>query len=281
MRQLKIIDSPTFRTTQSLAKYLVDISRIPTLSIVEEEELARKMRKGDKKAKDKLIQANLRFVVSVAKQYQHRGLPLLDLINEGNIGLIKAADRFDETRGFKFISYAVWWIRQSITDALTEQGHVVDLPANQISVLNKINKFSAEFEQKHLRKPIISEIAEGIDIPERKIRHLMDMKQISIDAPLFEDSDELSYADTLAAEEEPHQDSTSLSIDIKRVIEKTLNNKETYVVKHLFGLDCQPRTLEELSKELNLTREGVRLLKERALRKLNKSNNNILKKYVA
>ena len=281
MRQLKIIDSPTFRTTQSLAKYLVDISRIPTLSIVEEEELARKMRKGDKKAKDKLIQANLRFVVSVAKQYQHRGLPLLDLINEGNIGLIKAADRFDETRGFKFISYAVWWIRQSITDALTEQGHVVDLPANQISVLNKINKFSAEFEQKHLRKPIISEIAEGIDIPERKIRHLMDMKQISIDAPLFEDSDELSYADTLAAEEEPHQDSASLSIDIKRVIEKTLNNKETYVVKHLFGLDCQPCTLEELSKELNLTREGVRLLKERALRKLNKSNNNILKKYVA
>ena len=281
MRQLKIIDSPTFRTTESLAKYLVDISRIPTLSIVEEEELARKMRKGDKKAKDKLIQANLRFVVSVAKQYQHRGLPLLDLINEGNIGLIKAADRFDETRGFKFISYAVWWIRQSITDALTEQGHVVDLPANQISVLNKINKFSAEFEQKHLRKPIISEIAEGIDIPERKIRHLMDMKQISIDAPLFEDSDELSYADTLAAEEEPHQDSASLSIDIKRVIEKTLNNKETYVVKHLFGLDCQPRTLEELSKELNLTREGVRLLKERALRKLNKSNNNILKKYVA
>ena len=281
MRQLKITDSPTFRTTQSLAKYLVDISRIPTLSVIEEEKLVRSMKKGDKKAKDKLIQANLRFVVSVAKQYQHRGLPLLDLINEGNIGLIKAADRFDETRGFKFISYAVWWIRQSITDALTEQGHVVDLPANQISVLNKINKFSAEFEQKHLRKPIISEIAEGIGIPERKIRHLMDMKQISIDAPLFEDSDELSYADTLAAEEEPHQDSASLSIDIKRVIEKTLNNKETYVVKHLFGLDCQPRTLEELSKELNLTREGVRLLKERALRKLNKSNNNILKKYVA
>ena len=281
MRQLKIIDSPTFRTTESLAKYLVDISRIPRLSVIEEEELARKMRKGDKKAKDKLIQANLRFVVSVAKQYQHRGLPLLDLINEGNIGLIKAADRFDETRGFKFISYAVWWIRQSITDALTEQGHVVDLPANQISVLNKINKFNLEFEQKHLRKPIISEVAEGIDIPERKIRHLMDMKQISIDAPLFEDSDELSYADTLAAEEEPHQDSASLSIDIKRVIEKTLNNKETYVVKHLFGLGCQPRTLEELSKELNLTREGVRLLKERALRKLNKSNNNILKKYVA
>ena len=283
MRQLKITKSITNRESASLDKYLQEIGREELVSPEEEVELAQRIRKGDQVALEKLTRANLRFVVSVAKQYQNQGLSLPDLINEGNLGLIKAAEKFDETRGFKFISYAVWWIRQSILQALAEQSRIVRLPLNQVGSLNKINKALGKFEQEHERQPSTEELAEMIDIPTDKIADTLRVsgRHVSVDAPFVEGEDN-SLLDVLPNDDSPMADkgltNESLSIEIERALQ-ILTGREREIIKSFFGIGCQEMTLEEIGERLDLTRERVRQIKEKA--KLKKpSASKLLKSYL-
>lgn len=285
MRQLKITKSITNRESDSLEKYLQEIGREEMVTIDEEIELAQKIKKGDRKALEKLTKANLRFVVSVAKQYQNQGLSLPDLINEGNMGLIKAAEKFDETRGFKFISYAVWWIRQSILQAIAEQSRIVRLPLNQVGSVNKINRLLSKFEQENERKPSIGELSECTDMPEDKIDDALKIqsKHVSVDAPIY-DGEDSSMLDTMISDDTPMADKTlvmeSLRAEIKRVLSK-LKDKEKNVVEAFFGIGQPEMTLEEIGEKYGLTRERVRQIKEKAIRKLrNSTNNQFLKAYL-
>ena len=273
MRQLKITKSITNRESASLDKYLQEIGREDLITVEEEVELAQRIRNGDRIALEKLTRANLRFVVSVAKQYQNQGLSLPDLINEGNLGLIKAAEKFDETRGFKFISYAVWWIRQSILQALAEQTRIVRLPLNQVGSLNKINKAFSKFEQENERRPSPEELAEQLDIPVDKIADTMKVsgRHISVDAPFVEGEDN-SLLDVMINDDSPNADrvliNESLSKEIERVLTNTLSDREKDIVKKFFGIGVTEMTLEEIGDEFGLTRERVRQIKEKAIRKL-------------
>ena len=288
MRQLKIQKSITNRSSEALDKYLVEIGRAPLISIDEEIELAQKIKKGGpegERAKDKLVTANLRFVVSVAKQYQNQGLSLPDLINEGNLGLIKAAEKFDETRGFKFISYAVWWIRQSILQAIAEQSRIVRLPLNQVGSVNKINRMLNKFEQEHERRPSIEEIAEHIDLPQDKIEDAMKVnsRHVSVDAP-FVDGEENSLLDVLINDDSPMADRTlvmeSLREEINRALQR-LNERERNIIEAFFGINQPEMTLEEIGDKYGLTRERVRQIKEKAIRRLRHSTKNkFLKSYL-
>lgn len=272
MRQLKISKSITNRESASLDKYLQEIGREELVSPEEEVELAQKIRNGDQQALEKLTKANLRFVVSVAKQYQNQGLSLPDLINEGNLGLIKAAEKFDETRGFKFISYAVWWIRQSILQALAEQSRIVRLPLNQVGSLNKINKAVSRFEQENERQPSSDELAEMIDIPTDKISDTLKVsgRHVSVDAP-FQEGEDNSLLDVLPDAESPNADRSlvdeSLATEIERTL-STLNPREAEIIKAFYGIGCQEMTLEEIGERFGLTRERVRQIKEKAIRRL-------------
>lgn len=285
MRQLKISKSITNRESASLDKYLQEIGHEELLSVDEEVELAQKIRKGDRRALERLTRANLRFVVSVAKQYQNQGLSLPDLINEGNVGLIKAAEKFDETRGFKFISYAVWWIRQSILQAIAEQSRIVRLPLNQVGSVNKINRELNKFEQEHERRPSVDEIADRIDLPEDKIEEAMKVnnRHVSMDAP-FVDGEDNSLLDVLADNDMPMADKAlvqeSLRKEIDRAIE-LLNDREQKVVRAFFGIGAPEMTLEEIGEKYNLTRERVRQIKEKAIRRLrHNTKNKLLKTYL-
>lgn len=284
MRQLKISTSITTRS-ETLDKYLQDISRQPMISVNEEVELAQRIRQGDRVALEKLTLANLRFVVSVAKQYQNQGMSLSDLINEGNIGLLKAAEKFDETRGFKFISYAVWWIRQSILQALAEQSRNIRLPLNQVGLLNKISKESALFEQLHERRPTADELSDILDIPAEKIDEALSHSgsPLSVDAP-FEEGESNSLLDVLPSGDTPTTDKSlmneSLATEIDRAL-STLSEREKEILQMLFGIGCQEMTLEEIGDHFGLTRERVRQVKEKALRRLrNTSRSTLLKTYL-
>ncbi len=286
MRQLKIIKSITNRETASLDKYLQDIGKEELISAEEEVLLAQRIRQGDQKALDKLCKANLRFVVSVAKQYQNQGLSLPDLINEGNLGLIKAAQRFDETRGFKFISYAVWWIRQSILQALAEQSRIVRLPLNQVGSLNKIKKESSRLEQKYERTPSSDEIADSLEIPEYKIDAALKIstRYISMDAPLSEDED-MKFIDIFVDEDTPVTDAGLMRESLAREIQRslsTLTEKERDVVNLYYGIGMNHGlTLEEIGAKFDLTRERVRQIKEKAIRRLkHTSRSKLLKSYL-
>ena len=285
MRQLKISKSFTNRESASLDKYLQEIGHEELLSVEEEVELAQKIKKGDRRALERLTRANLRFVVSVAKQYQNQGLSLPDLINEGNVGLIKAAEKFDETRGFKFISYAVWWIRQSILQAIAEQSRIVRLPLNQVGSVNKINRELNKFEQEHERRPSVDEIADRIDLPEDKIEEAMkaNNRHVSMDAP-FVDGEDNSLLDVLADNNMPMADKAlvqeSLRKEIDRAIE-LLNDREQKVVRAFFGIGSPEMTLEEIGDKYNLTRERVRQIKEKAIRRLrHNTKSKLLKSYL-
>jgi len=285
MRQLKITKSITNRESESLEKYLQEIGREDLLSTDEEVELAQRIRKGDRKALDKLTKANLRFVVSVAKQYQNQGLSLPDLINEGNLGLIKAAEKFDETRGFKFISYAVWWIRQSILQAIAEQSRIVRLPLNQVGSVNKINRMLNKFEQENERRPSVDEISEQIDLPEDKVGEAMlaNTRHVSVDAP-FVDGEDNSLLDVLVNDDAPLADCQlvleSLREEISNVLQ-TLNDRERCVIKAFYGIGEPEMTLEEIGNKYGLTRERVRQIKEKAIRRLrNNTKNQLLKSYL-
>ena len=286
MRQLKITKQVTNRDTLSLDKYLHEIGKVELLSAEEEVELAKKIKKGDRNSLDTLIKSNLRFVVSVAKQYQNQGLSLPDLINEGNLGLIKAAERFDETRGFKFISYAVWWIRQSILQALAEQSRIVRLPLNKIGSINKINKAYATLEQEHERAPSAEEISELLDMSESDVKESMKNsgRHVSMDAPLVEGEDSNLY-DVLNTGESPSPDgelmTESLRIEIERALQ-TLTPREADLIRLYFGLNgAHPMTLEEIGETFDLTRERVRQIKEKAIRRLkHTSRSKILKSYI-
>ena len=285
MRQLKITKSITKRESASLDKYLQEIGHEELLSVEEEVELAGRIRKGDRKALEKLTKANLRFVVSVAKQYQNQGLSLPDLINEGNLGLIKAAEKFDETRGFKFISYAVWWIRQSILQAIAEQSRIVRLPLNQVGSVNKINRALNKFEQEHERRPSVNEIAETTDLPEDKIADAMNAntRHVSVDAP-FVDGDDNSLLDILANNDAPMADNElvkqSLQTEISRALQ-LLNERERNIIEAFFGINQPELTLEEIGNKYGLTRERVRQIKEKAIRRLrNHTKNKMLKAYL-
>ena len=285
MRQLKITKSITNRESASLDKYLQEIGREELVTPDEEVELAQRIRKGDQEALEKLTRANLRFVVSVAKQYQNQGLSLPDLINEGNLGLIKAAEKFDETRGFKFISYAVWWIRQSILQALAEQSRIVRLPLNQVGSLNKINKALGKFEQEYERQPSNEELAEMIDIPKDKISDTLRVgsRHVSVDAPFVEGEDN-SLLDVLSNDDSPSADKTlvneSLNTEIERAL-STLTDREREIIKSFFGIGCQEMTLEEIGERFGLTRERVRQIKEKAIRRLKSpSRSKLLKSYL-
>ena len=284
MRQLKISTSITTRS-ETLDKYLQDISRQPMISVNEEVELAQRIRQGDRVALEKLTCANLRFVVSVAKQYQNQGMSLSDLINEGNIGLLKAAEKFDETRGFKFISYAVWWIRQSILQALAEQSRNIRLPLNQVGLLNKISKESAQFEQRYERRPTSEELSDILDIPAEKIDEALNHSgsSLSIDAP-FEEGESNSLLDVLPSGDTPTTDKSlmneSLATEIDRAL-STLTDREKEILQMLFGIGCQEMTLEEIGNHFGLTRERVRQVKEKALRRLRStSRSTLLKTYL-
>ncbi|NUM30972.1 MAG: RNA polymerase sigma factor RpoD/SigA [Bacteroidetes bacterium] len=286
MRQLKISKQFTNRENKSLDKYLNEISKVPMIDAQEEVELARRIREGDQAALEKLVNANLRFVVSVSKQYQNQGLTLGDLINEGNLGLIKAAKRFDETRGFKFISYAVWWIRQSILQALADQSRIVRLPLNKVGSIGRISAMAAKLEQQHEREPTAEEIAQALDIPLIEVENALRSagRHLSIDAPLTEGEDN-TLLGVLDSNDEPRPDATliseSLQKEISRVI-STLSDKERDVLKYYYGLDGGPtHTLEDISEKVGLTRERVRQIKEKALRRLRKSSKSkILKSYL-
>ncbi|MGM9621155.1 MAG: RNA polymerase sigma factor RpoD/SigA [Bacteroidaceae bacterium] len=275
MRQLKITNSITSRESQSLDRYLQEISREPLLTVEEEVILAQRIHKEDRSALDRLVRSNLRFVVSVAKQYQNQGLTLPDLINEGNMGLIKAAEKFDETRGFKFISYAVWWIRQSILQALAEQSRIVRLPLNQVSAVSRITKAITRFEQQHERKPSAEELSEMVDEMPEKINDSMRAsgRHVSVDAPFAEDEGNtlLDIMSTDAPSTDRKMMDISLSTEIERVLD-TLEKREKEIVKMSFGINHQEMTLEEISAKFGLTRERVRQIKEKALRKLRGSD---------
>jgi RNA polymerase primary sigma factor len=264
---------------------LQEIGREPLIPVDEEVELARRIRNGDRAALEKLVKANLRFVVSVAKQYQNQGLSLPDLIDEGNLGLIKAAEKFDETRGFKFISYAVWWIRQSILQALAEQSRIVRLPLNQVGSLNKINKAYQRFEQEHERKPSAEELAELLDIPVDKIADTLKMsgRQVSVDAPFVEGEDN-SLIDVMVNEDSPNADHTLINESLSREIDRalaTLTPREADIIRKFFGIGVPEKTLEEIGIEFHLTRERVRQIKEKAIRRLKASSRSrILKTYL-
>ena len=285
MRQLKITKSITNRESASLDKYLQEIGKEDLITVEEEVELAQRIRKGDQKALEKLTRANLRFVVSVAKQYQNQGLSLPDLINEGNLGLIKAAEKFDETRGFKFISYAVWWIRQSILQALAEQSRIVRLPLNQVGSLNKINKAFSRFEQENERRPSPEELADSLDLPAEKVADTLRVsgRHISVDAPFVEGEDN-SLLDVLGNDDSPIADRTlineSLSTEVERAL-STLTERERDIIKLFFGINTQEMTLEEIGEKFGLTRERVRQIKEKAIRRLrHSSRSKLLKTYL-
>jgi RNA polymerase primary sigma factor len=287
MRQLKITKSITNRESQSLDKYLQDIGREELITAEEEVELARKIKAGDQKALEKLTKANLRFVVSVAKQYQNQGLTLPDLINEGNLGLIKAAQKFDETRGFKFISYAVWWIRQSILQALAEQARIVRLPLNQVGSLNKINKAFSRLEQEYERAPSADELAEALEVPEEKIKESLNVagRHVSVDAPLSTNEDGGTLIDVMINIESERTDSGLMNESLQREIERslsTLTDKEREIIRLFFGIGMNHGlTLEEIGSKFNLTRERVRQIKEKAIRRLrHSSRNKLLKTYL-
>ena len=285
MRQLKITKSITNRESASLDKYLQEIGHEELLSTDEEVELAQRIRKGDREALERLTKANLRFVVSVAKQYQNQGLGLADLINEGNLGLIKAAERFDETRGFKFISYAVWWIRQSILQALAEQIRIVRLPLNQVGSVNKINRALNRFEQENERKPSINEIAQSVDLPEDKIADAMKIngRHISVDAPLS-DGDETSLLDVMANTDTPETDNLLLTESLQEEITTALNTlkeRERNVIKAFYGIGQPEMTLDEIGSTYGLTRERVRQIREKAIRHLRQNTKSkVLKAYL-
>jgi RNA polymerase primary sigma factor len=285
MRQLKITKSITNRESASLDKYLQEIGREDLTTVEEEVELAQAIKKGDREALDKLTRANLRFVVSVAKQYQNQGLSLPDLINEGNLGLIKAAEKFDETRGFKFISYAVWWIRQSILQALAEQSRIVRLPLNQVGSLNKINKAFQKFEQENERRPSAEELAEELDVPVEKVSDSLKVsgRHVSMDAPFVEGEDN-SLLDVLVNDEAPAADETLMRESLQKEIERalsTLTERESDIIKMFFGIGCQEMTLEEIGDKFQLTRERVRQIKEKAIRRLRQDSRcKLLKSYL-
>ena len=285
MRQLKITKSITNRESASLDKYLQEIGREDLITVEEEVELAQAIKKGDRAALEKLTRANLRFVVSVAKQYQNQGLSLPDLINEGNVGLIKAAEKFDETRGFKFISYAVWWIRQSILQAIAEQSRLVRLPLNQVGSVNKITRELNKFEQEHERKPSVDEIAERVDLPEDKIADAMkaNSRHVSMDAPIAdgEDSSMIDFLSGDSSNTDRELAIESLKAEVSRIL-KLLTDKEQKVLRAFFGIDGSPEmTLDEIGEKYNLTRERVRQIKEKALRRLrHNTKNKLLKSYL-
>ena len=274
MRQLKITKSITNRESASLDKYLQEIGREDLITVEEEVELAQAIKRGDRRALEKLTRANLRFVVSVAKQYQNQGLSLPDLINEGNLGLIKAAEKFDETRGFKFISYAVWWIRQSILQALAEQSRIVRLPLNQVGSLNKISKAFSKFEQENERRPSPEELADELDIP---------VDNISVDAPFVEGEDN-SLLDVLVNDDAPIADRSLMNESLAKEIDRalaTLTERECEIIKMFFGIGCQEMTLEEIGDKFGLTRERVRQIKEKAIRRLRQgTRSKLLKSYL-
>ena len=285
MRQLKITKSITNRESASLDKYLQEIGKEDLITVEEEVELAQRIKKGDQEALEKLTKANLRFVVSVAKQYQNQGLSLPDLINEGNLGLIKAAEKFDETRGFKFISYAVWWIRQSILQALAEQSRIVRLPLNQVGSLNKINKAFARFEQENERTPSPEELASALDLPKEKVTDTLRVsgRHVSVDAP-FSDGEDNSLLDVLVNSDSPIADrgliNESLGTEVERAL-STLTDRERDIIKYFFGIGCSEMTLEEIGEKFGLTRERVRQIKEKAIRRLRHSTRSkLLKSYL-
>lgn len=289
MRQLKIQKSITNRSSEALDKYLVEIGREPLVGIEEEIELAQAIRKGGvagERAKEKLVKANLRFVVSVAKQYQHQGLSLTDLIDEGNIGLVKAAEKFDETRGFKFISYAVWWIRQSILQAIAEQSRIVRLPLNQVGALSKINNEISKFEQENMRKPSVAELAAITNIDEEKIEQSIkaDNHHMSIDAP-FQDDDDNSMVDVMESGDDSRTDRLvdfeSMAQELDNVLRKVLKEREVIILRECFGIGCHEKGLEEIGSEMGLTRERVRQIREKSILKVRESGYaHILMKYL-
>ncbi|MBQ7191673.1 MAG: RNA polymerase sigma factor RpoD/SigA [Paludibacteraceae bacterium] len=285
MRQLKITKSITNRESASLDKYLQEIGREDLITVEEEVELAGRIRNGDRAALEKLTRANLRFVVSVAKQYQNQGLSLPDLITEGNIGLIKAAEKFDETRGFKFISYAVWWIRQSILQALAEQARIVRLPLNQVGSINKINKALQRFEQLHERRPSAEELAEELDIPVEKIAETLKMsgRHVSVDAPFVEGEDN-SLIDVMVNEDSPNADRGLINESLSKEIDRALSGltpREAEIIRKFFGIGTPEKTLEEIGVDLHLTRERVRQIKEKSIRKLlTGPRSNVLRTYL-
>ncbi len=287
MRQLKITKQVTNRETKSLNNYLQDVSKIDLITAEEEVELAQRIQKGDDRALNELTRANLRFVISVAKQYQNQGLSLSDLINEGNVGLVKAARRFDETRGFKFISYAVWWIRQSILQAIAEHARTVRLPLNKIGEISKINKAIVYLQQVHERKPTPSEIAKHLDISIEKVKiSLMNVnRSLSMDAPFAEGENDNNLYDVLSSSESPKPDrelmQESLSIEINRALD-TLTEKEAEVVRLNYGLGNEPAmTLQEIGDIFDLSRERVRQIREKAIKRLrHTSKSKILMKYL-
>jgi len=286
MRQLKIIKQVTNRETVSLDKYLHEIGKVDLLSPDEEVNLARKLKEGDEEALNRLVKANLRFVVSVAKQYQNQGLSLPDLINEGNLGLIKAAQRFDETRGFKFISYAVWWIRQSILQALAEQARIVKLPLNKIGSINKVNKAFMELEQRYEREPSVEELSEILELASDDIKEALrsSNRHVSMDAPLTSDDDSNLY-DVMLSQDSPSPDRGLLNDSLRKEIERalaTLTPREANIIRLYFGLNGKhPHTLEEIGEEFDLTRERVRQIKEKAIKRLKQTTRSkILKSYL-
>lgn len=290
MRQLKIQKSITNRNSEALDKYLVEIGRAPMISIDEEIELAQIIRKGGRageRAKNRLVEANLRFVVSVAKQYQHQGLTLTDLIDEGNIGLIKAAERFDETRGFKFISYAVWWVRQSILQAIAEQSRIVRLPLNQVGSLNKVNQEINKFEQENLRKPSVQEISDRTGVDEDKIAQSMMASghHVSIDAPFGSDDDDNAMVDVMSSGDDSRTDKgvdhESMAQELRAVLDKVLKERERKILCACYGIGETEKGLEEICDKMGLTRERVRQIREKSITKLRESGNiKILAKYL-
>ena len=284
MQQLKISQAPTNRDPL-LNRYLQEIGREELLTVDVEVELAQRIRQGDTAAVDRLVRANLRFVVSVAKQYQNQGLELMDIISEGNVGLQKAAQKFDETRGFKFISYAVWWIRQSILQALAEQSRIVRLPLNQVGSINKIRKVLNKFEQENMRAPSVEELAKELDVAPEKIAETMKVsgRQVSVDAP-FQEGEDNSLLDVLTNNDSPATDDNlsreSLSTEVERALLQ-LHDRERQIIKLFFGIGCQEMTLEEIGVKFDLTRERVRQIKEKAIRRLKGSKSELLKSYLA
>jgi len=285
MRQLKITKSITNRESASLEKYLLEIGKEDLLTVEEEVHLAQRIRKDDRIALEKLVKANLRFVVSVAKQYQHQGLSLPDLINEGNVGLIKAAEKFDETKGFKFISYAVWWIRQSILQAIAEQSRIVRLPLNKIGTINKINKAFSKLEQEYQRSPSADEVSHLVELPEDKVVSTLNLsgRHLSVDAPFAEGEDN-SLLDVMENKESPVADESLLNESLRKEIKRTLSiltDRERKVIESFYGIGRKEMSLEEIGASIGLSRERTRQIKEKAIRRLQRSTKNkLLKAYL-